>query len=154
MLKRFCVIFALCLLFTSCESIADEMPIQLIADTVGEAVEGYECLSPASVSYIRYCMNSDLSLYRQYLVLYPFSGTVYNEFGIFILNDTADKAAAQKEIKNYLKFKKENWDMRYGATDYEKIEHPLLFSHGRYLFYGILSERDKQAVKQKLKKLL
>ena len=44
--------------------------------------------------------------------------------------------------------------MRYGAGDYAKIKDPLLFSHGKYLFYGILSDADKRAVKAKLKKLL
>ena len=67
------LLLLLCLL--SCESVREDIPVQLLADTVGTKIEGFSHLSQASTEYIRYCMNSDLSLYDEYLILYPFSGT-------------------------------------------------------------------------------
>ena len=98
MFKRICAVLLLSLLLSSCAMSEREIPIQVIADSVGACIEGYEHLSPASISSMQYCMKSDLSLYREYLILYPFSGTEYNEFGIFLLKDGAEKEKAKHEI--------------------------------------------------------
>lgn len=140
------LLLLLCLL--SCESVREDIPVQLLADTVGTKIEGFSHLSQASTDYIRYCMNSDLSLYDEYLILYPFSGTAYNEIGIFKLAAGANGEKALSEIEGYLNFKKKNWDTRYNADEYGKIERARIVRHGRYFLYTILSQAERDAAEK------
>lgn len=145
-MKKVCVLLLFCLLFTSCSQVNDAVPVQILADALGEEIEGYTNLGQASPDYIGYCMQSDLSLYEEYIVLYPFAGTVYNEIGIFKLKDASKKDAGIAEIKRYLAFKKENWDTRYRKEEVSKIENADIVSSGRYLLYTILDPEESAAV--------
>lgn len=147
-MKRLLSLCLACLLLLSlaaCQSVRDDVPVQVIADTVGCKIEGYTHLSPASDDFIRYCMKSDLSLYEEHLVLCPFSGSVYNEIGIFKLLPDADRASALSELETYLAFRKSNWDMRYNADECVKIEHARVVTCGRYLFFAVLSDAERAA---------
>ena len=150
MKKCLSLLFALLLLLClpSCESVRDDIPVQRLADAVGTKIEGFSHLSQASADYIRYCMKSDLSLYDEYLILYPFSGTAYNEIGIFKLAADADGEKALSEIEGYLNFKKKNWDTRYNADEYGKIERARIVRHGRYFLYTILSQAERDAAEK------
>ena len=139
-----CLVCLLLLSFAAC-SVRDDVPVQVIADTVGCKLEGYAHLSPASDDFIRYCMKSDLSLYEEHLILCPFSGSAYNEIGLFKLAADADREEALSELDAYLAFRKSNWDMRYSADECVKIEHARVVSCGRYLFFAILSDAERTA---------
>lgn len=150
MKKYLSMLLALVLPFClpSCESVRDDVPVQLLADAVGAKIEGFSHLSQASTDYIRYCMKSDLSLYDEYLILYPFSGTAYNEIGIFKLAAEADGEKALSEIDGYLNFRKKNWDTRYNADEYGKIESARIIRRGRYFLYTILSQAERDAAEK------
>ena len=150
MKKCLSMLLALLLLLClpSCESVRDDIPVQLLADAVGAKIEGFSHLSQASTDYIRYCMNSDLSLYDEYLILYPFSGTAYNEIGIFKLAAGANGEKALSEIEGYLNFKKKNWDTRYNADEYGKIESARIVRCGRYFLYTILTTAERDAAEK------
>lgn len=142
------IAFALLLCLQSCASVRNDVPVQLLADAVGEKIENFSNLSQASTDYIRYCMKSDLSLYDEYLILYPFSGTAYNEIGIFKLAADADGEKALSELEGYLDFKKKNWDTRYNADEYGKIESARIIRRGRYFLYTILSQAEREAAEK------
>ncbi len=129
----------------ACGAVRDDVPVQVIADAVGSEVDGYTHLSPASDDFIRYCMKSDLSLYEEHLILCPFSGSSYNEIGIFKLTPDADRENALSEVRAYLTFRRANWDMRYNADECIKVEHARVISRGRYLFFAILSDAERNA---------
>ena len=143
-LLSICLVCLLLLSFAAC-GVRDDVPVQVIADTVGCKLESYAHLSPASDDFIRYCMKSDLSLYEEHLVLCPFSGSAYNEIGLFKLAPDADREEALSELDAYLAFRKTNWDMRYSADECIKIEHARVVSCGRYLFFAILSDAERAA---------
>ncbi len=153
-MKKFCVLLVFILLFSSCAMIKDDMPVQLLAMAIGEKIEGFENLAEASTDYIKYCMSSDLSLYSEYIVLYPFSGTKYNEIGIFKVRDKKDLQKGLKELENYLLFKKSNWDTRYMGDEFKKIETAQVKSCGHYILYTILSENESKSAIRKFEKLL
>ncbi len=90
-------------------------------------------------------MKSDLSLYEEHLILCPFSGSSYNEIGIFKLTPDADRESALSEVRAYLAFRRANWDMRYNADECIKVEHARVISRGRYLFFAILSDAERNA---------
>ena len=147
-MKRLLSVCLVCLTLFSlagCGAVRDDVPVQVIADAVGNAVEGYMHLSPASDDFIRYCMKSDLSLYEEHLILCPFSGSSYNEIGIFKLTPDADREKALSEVHAYLAFRKANWDMRYNADECSKVERARVVSCGRYLFFTILSDAERTA---------
>lgn len=147
-MKRLLFVCLVCLTLFSlagCGAVRDDVPVQVIADAVGNAVEGYMHLSPASDDFIRYCMKSDLSLYEEHLILCPFSGSSYNEIGIFKLTPDADHEKALSEVHAYLAFRKANWDMRYNADECSKVERARVVSCGRYLFFTILSDAERTA---------
>ena len=145
-IKKICSILCLLFLLSSCSKVKTEVPVQILAETVGKEIVGYENLTSASADYIRYCMQSDLSLYEEYVILYPFSGTRYNEFGIFKLKNNNDRAAAKAELEKYLAFKKENWDTRYNANEFSKIQSAKIFACEKYLLYTILSPEEANSV--------
>ena len=153
-MKKVCVLLLFCLLFTSCSQVNDAVPVQVLADALGEEIEGYTNLGQASPDYIGYCMQSDLSLYEEYIVLYPFAGTVYNEIGIFKIKDASKKKDSIAEVKRYLAFKKENWDTRYRGEEFSKIESAAVVCHGRYILYTILSLKESEAVCNRFEKEL
>lgn len=153
MQKVFCLL-TVCILLVSCGKINDAIPVQILADSLGKEIEGYENLGQASADYLGYCMSSDLSLYEEYIVLYPFAGTIYNEIGIFKLKDDSKKEEGIAEIERYLAFKKENWDTRYRGNEFTKIENATISAKGRYLLYTILSPEESEAVASRFKKEL
>lgn len=146
-MKRLLSLCLVCLLLPSLAAcgVRDDVPVQVIADTVGCKIEGYAHLSSASDDFIRYCMKSDLSLYEEHLILCPFSGSAYNEIGIFKLTPDADRSRALSELEAYLAFRKLNWDMRYNADECVKIEHARVVTCGRYLFFAVLSDSERAA---------
>ena len=147
-MKRICILCTVCFLLVACAPTNDAVPVQILADALGEKIQGYTDLGPASSDYIAYCMGSDLSLYEEYIVLYPFAGTVYNEIGIFKLKDRSRKEDGIAEIKRYLAFKKENWDTRYRKDELAKIDNASVVCIGRYLLYTILSPTESEAVRK------
>ncbi len=153
MKKGFCLL-AVCFLLTACGQVNDAVPVQILADTLGKEIEGYENLGQASTDYIRYCMRSDLSLFEEYIVLYPFAGTVYNEIGIFKLKDASKNEEGTAEICRYLAFKRQNFDTRYRSDELSKIENAAIVCKGRYLLYTILSPKESQAVCDRFEKEL
>ena len=153
-MKRICFLLLFGLLLTSCAQVNDAVPVQILADALGEEIRGYADLGQASSDYIGYCMSSDLALYEEYIVLYPFAGTVYNEIGIFKLKDTSQKEDGIAEVKRYLAFKKENWDTRYRSDEFSKIENAAVVCHGRYILYTILSPKESKAVCERFKQAL
>ncbi|MBQ9133343.1 MAG: DUF4358 domain-containing protein [Clostridia bacterium] len=153
MKKGFCLFMA-CLLLVSCGQVNDAIPVQILADALGEEIDGYKNLGQASSDYIGYCMSSDLSLYEEYIVLYPFAGTMYNEIGIFKLKDASEKETGIAEIHRYLAFKQQNWDTRYRSDEQSKIENASVVCEGRYLLYTILSPEESAAVTKRFEKEL
>lgn len=153
-MKKICLLLLLCLLFNACAQVNDAVPVQILADALGKEIDGYENLSQASPDYIGYCMSSDLALYEEYIVLYPFAGTVYNEIGIFKLKDASGMENGIAEIKHYLAFKKQNWDTRYRRDELSKIENATIVCEGRYLLYTILSPEEGKAVCKRFKEEL
>lgn len=139
---------------TSCAVAKDTVPVQILAACVGEEIDGFENLAEASTDYIKYCMSSDLSLYSEYIVLYPFSGTEYNEVGIFKVKDEGDVGDGKNEIEGYLKFKKDNWDTRYMGEEFNKIENAKVTSFGKYIMYTILNEDETKEATEKFIKTL
>lgn len=142
----FFLCFALATALVSCNTVSADVPVQVIADRVGSQLEEYPQLSAASDDYIRYCMKSDLSLYEEHLLLCPYAGNNYTELGIFKLTADADRDAACAELKRYLAFKEENWDMRYRADDFVRVAHARVLVHGRYCFFAIVSDKARSAV--------
>lgn len=153
-MKKFLCLLTVCLLLASCGQVNDAVPVQILADALGKEIDGYENLGQASSDYISYCMNSDLSLYEEYIVLYPFAGTVYNEIGIFKLKDASETEEGIAEIRRYLAFKKRNWDTRYRSDELSKIENAVVTCEGRYLLYTILNPDESQAVANRFEKEL
>lgn len=150
MKRLFVLCLAVCLLLplAACQSIRDDVPVQIIADAVGSKIEGYANLSAASDDYLRYCMKSDLSLYEEHLLLCPYAGQVYNEIGIFKLTPDADREQALSELQGYLAFRTANWDMRYKADECAKVEHARILTRGRYCFFAILSDAERAAAEK------
>ncbi|MBQ8837045.1 MAG: DUF4358 domain-containing protein [Clostridia bacterium] len=153
-MKKICFLLVLCILLCSCSSVKDDIPVQILAASLGEEIDGFENMAEASTDYIKYCMNSDLSLYSEYIVLYPFAGTVYNEFGIFKVKDKANLDKGIEEVNNYLAFKKSNWDTRYKSEELNKIEKAKTVNIGRYILYVILGSEDSAEVIEKFKEEL
>lgn len=153
-MKKVCLLLIFCFLFTSCSLVKDDMPVQLLAMAIGEKIEGFSNLAEASTDYIKYCMSSDLSLYSEYIVLYPFSGSKYNEIGIFKVRDKNNLQKGINEVNNYLKFKKSNWDTRYMGEEFKKIETAKIKSCGHYILYTILSESESKSAVRKFEKML
>ena len=153
-MKKLCILLILFFLFSSCSMIKDDMPVQLLSMAIGEKIEGFENLAEASTDYIKYCMGSDLSLYSEYIVMYPFSGTKYNEIGLFKVKDKKDLQKGINEVENYLKFKKSNWDTRYMGEEFKKIETAQIKSCGHYILYTILSESENKSAVRRFEKML
>lgn len=153
-MKKLCCLLLVVCLFTACGSVRDDMPVQILAAALGEEIEGFENLTSASADYIRYCMGSDLSLYEEYVVLYPFSGTEYNEIGVFKLKNADDIGKGREELQKYLTFKKDNWDTRYNGEEFNKIETSRIQTCGRYLLYTILATNEANAVTERFEKEL
>ena len=153
-MKKLCFLLVLCSLFTSCSAVKDDMPVQLLAMAIGEKIIGFENLSEASSDYIEYCMGSDLSPYSEYIVMYPFAGDIYNEFGIFKIRNEKDLQNAIKEVERYISFKKSNWDTRYMGEEFEKIENAQVVTRGKYILYTILSASEGKTAKRKFEKML
>lgn len=153
-MKKLCFLLVLCFLFTACAAIKDDMPVQLLAMSLGEKIEGFENLAEASSDYIKYCMSSDLSLYSEYIVLYPFAGTKYNEIGIFKVRDKGEIQNGIKEVEKYLLFKKSNWDTRYMGEEFKKIENAKVTAYGNYILYTVLSENEAKTAIKTFKKML
>lgn len=145
-MKRLFIAVMICLLLPSCASAQKDLPVQILGQTLGTEIENFENLGIASVDYLRYCMQSDLSLYDEYLVLYPFAGTEYKEIGIFKLKDASDKASAKTEILAYLAFKEKNWDTRYNGDEFSKIQNAKIIIGGRYILYTILAPEESDRV--------
>lgn len=145
-MKKFCFVLVFCLILASCSGVKDDIPVQILAASLGEEIGGFENMAEASTDYIKYCMGSDLSIYSEYIVLYPFAGTVYNEFGIFKVDDKADLDKGIEEVSNYINFKKENWDTRYNGEEFEKIEKAEVTNCGRYILYTILGDGERKEV--------
>ena len=153
-MKKLCISMVLCLLLTSCSKVKDDVPVQILATELGNEIDGYNNMAEASTDYINYCMNSDLSLYSEYIVLYPFAGTVYNEFGIFKVKNSDDIDKGIEEVKYYLNFKKENWDTRYLGEEFAKIEKAEVTTFGKYILYTILGDEEKKDVIDEFKENL
>ena len=153
-MKAFIVTVFLCAFLTSCTAVKDTVPVQILAASLGEEIEGFENLAEASTDYIKYCMSSDLSLYSEYIVLYTFAGTEYNEIGIFKVKNTSDTKAGAKEAERYLKFKKDNWDNRYRGDESKKIENAKVTVLCNYILYNVLEEKEASMVTKKFQSLL
>ncbi|MBE6679433.1 MAG: DUF4358 domain-containing protein [Ruminococcaceae bacterium] len=153
-MKKLCILFVLCFLFTACSTVKDDMPVQLLAMAVGEKIEGFDNLSEASTDYIKYCMTSDLSIYSEYIVMYPFAGSQYNEFGIFKVRDKNNLQSGVKEVENYISFKKSNWDTRYMGEEFKKIDNAKVTVCGHYILYTILSENESKSAARKFENML
>ena len=102
----------------------------------------------ASRDYLEYCMG-DLEPFEEYIVLYPFAGTEYNEIGIFKIRADIDKQEAQTRLEKYLTFKRKNWDTRYKGDEFAKIENASITSCGRYVLYAILDDAERAAVSKR-----
>ena len=150
-MKKLSIALLICLLLASCSPIKDDMPVQILAAELSDEISGFENLTEASADYIKYCMKSDLSLYSEYIVLYPFAGTTYNEIGIFKVKNADDIDKGVKEVNNYLNFKKENWDTRYLGDEFKKIENAKITPFGQYILYTILSENESKDVIEEFK---
>ncbi len=153
-MKKLCILLVFCFLFTACSAVKDDMPVQLLAMSIGKKINGFENLAEASSDYIKYCMNSDLSLYSEYIVLYPFAGTKYNEIGIFKVRDKGEIQNGIKEVEKYLLFKKSNWDTRYMGEEFDKIKNAKVTAYGNYILYTILSENEAKTAIKNFKKML
>lgn len=153
-MKKLCILLVFCFLFTACSAVKDDIPVQLLAMSIGKKINGFENLAEASSDYIKYCMNSDLSLYSEYIVLYPFAGTKYNEIGIFKVRDKGEIQNGIQEVEKYLLFKKSNWDTRYMGEEFEKIENAKVTAYGNYILYTILSENEAKTAIKNFKKML
>ena len=153
-MRKVCFLIIFCLLISGCESVKNDMPVQLVAEKLGEKISNFEHLGTASADYIKYCMQSDLTLYAEYTVLYPFSGTKYNEIGIFKVKSNDDLSKGLKEVKNYLLFKKSNWDTRYNSQELSKINNAKICHCGNYILYTILAENEESAVIKEFKTVL
>lgn len=153
-MKKLCILLVFCFLFTACSAVKDDIPVQLLAMSIGKKINGFENLAEASSDYIKYCMNSDLSLYSEYIVLYPFAGTKYNEIGIFKMRHKEEIQNGIKEVEKYLLFKKSNWDTRYMGEDFDKIKNAKVTAYGNYILYTILSENESKTAIKNFKKML
>ncbi len=111
-------------------------------------------MSEASTDYIKYCTGNDLSIFSEYIILYPFSGTEYNEYGIFKVSEKQNAKKGIDVIKTYLSFKKSNWDTRYMGEEYTKICNAKITSKGDYILYTILSDEESKSVEKLFGKLL
>ena len=145
-MKKLLLTAIICIIIVSCSAPKDDIPVQILATTLGEKIDGFENLTQASDDYIKYCMESDLSLYSEYIVLYPFAGTEYNEIGIFKVDDANNTDEGIKEVEKYLMFKKSNWDTRYKNDEFSKIENAKITSCGKYILYTILSDAEMESV--------
>ena len=153
-MKKLLFTLIVCLLLMSCNSVKDDVPVQILAESLGKNITDFSNLSEASSDYIKYCMKSDLSLYSEYVVMYPFSGTKYNEIGIFKVKDQDSASDAAKELESYLMFKKSNWDTRYKGEEFSKIEHAKITTCGNYILYTILDEKEQENVIKQFQKEL
>lgn len=148
-MRKFILFFlTLLMLLPSCTKIRDDIPIQLLAQSVGEEIKGFENMAQASRDYLEYCMG-DLEPFEEYIVLYPFAGTEYNEIGIFKIRADIDKQEAQIRLEKYLTFKRKNWDTRYKGDEFAKIENASITSCGRYVLYAILDDAERAAVSKR-----
>ena len=152
MKKIFCIVI-LCIFLTSC-SVKNDVPVQIIADALGEHISNFDNMAQASEDYMKYCMNSDLSMFSEYIVLYPFSGKKYTEIGIFKMQENEKTSDGIKILERYLNFKKQNWDTRYMGDEYAKIESAKITSCGPYILYTILDESESTKVSKEFKKQL
>ncbi len=150
-MKKLLVTAFICLLLVSCTAVKDDMPVQILASELGEEINGFKNLAEASTDYIKYCMNSDLGLYSEYIVLYPFSGTTYSEIGIFKIKNLKEIDKGVDEINGYLKFKKDNWDTRYLGDEFKKIENAKVTTFGKYILYTVLTEDESNKVIKEFK---
>ncbi len=148
-MKKTIFIIALCIFITSCTTAKDTVPVQIIAEYIGTEINGFENLAEASEDYIKYCMKSELELYSEYIVLYPFAGNTYNEFGIFKVHKEDDIKRGIEEIRGYLAFKTENWDTRYMGSEFDKIKNAKVYSFGKYILYTILSPNDSKTANER-----
>ena len=153
MLKKLLAI-CLCLSLFACSDVRDDIPVQILSERLLENINGSENMSEASTDYIKYCMESDLGIYSEYIVLYPFAGKIYNEIGIFKVRDEKDVEKAVSEVKSYITFKTENWDTRYMGEEFEKIKNSEIVPLGKYVLYTILSENEQKKVVEEYKKQL
>lgn len=153
MKKVFIFVFA-CIFISSCSTAKDTVPVQILAASLGNKINGFENMTEVSTDYIKYCMNSDLSLYSEYIVLYPFSGTEYNEIGIFKVKCEKSIEKGVAEVKNYLLFKKSNWDTRYMEDEFVKIENAEVCTLGKYILYAILNDGERENVIKTFEEIL
>ena len=153
-MRKLCIAVIFCMFFSGCASYKNDVPVQLIATTLCKKIEGSENLAEASPDYIKYCMDSDLSLFSEYIVLYPFAGIEYNEIGIFKVKSLDDIKAATAEIDRYILFKKSNWDTRYLNDEFKKTDNSKPIICGNYIFYTILSKEESNAAINIFEKLI
>lgn len=152
-MKKLFSIVILSILITSC-SVKKDVPVQIIASSLGEHISNFENMAEASDDYVKYCMNSDMAIFSEYIILYPFSGTEYTEIGIFKISDENKISDGIKIIDGYINFKKENWDTRYMDDEFAKIENAKITSCGPYILYTILDANESKQVIKKFKNQL
>ena len=149
-MKRLLAIFIFCCILVSCTA-KEDMPVQILAQELGEEIENFDNLAEADDDYIKHCMNSDLSLYSEYIVMSPSQGDAYNEFGIFKVKDMNDINKGIEEVKKYLNFKKENFDAKYSTDEYKKIENAKVTRFGKYILFTALNEAESKEVEKEFR---
>ena len=139
-MKRFFAIILFCSVLISCSATKEEMPVQILAQKLGEEINDFENLTEASDDYIKKHLNSDLSLYSEYIVLYSSSSAVKNELGIFKVKDMNDISKGMTEVKKYI-----------NANCSKNIEKASFTRYGKYILFTILSLEESNNVERKFR---
>lgn len=157
MKKTALVTLALVMIFcaVSCAGSAyrDDVSTTDIAVDIGRKISNGDTMVPADEFYLSSFNPDYTSLITEYRIEYTTSGTLFDEFGIFKVENTDDTDGIVKMIEEYKTMRVDN-DMGYLPAELPKIKNAKTKVCGKYVMYAFLSDADSSIAFDEFEKAL
>ncbi len=130
----------------SCNSTTynNDVAISDIAAAIDTKLSNADVLIAVDEAQLDYFNSEYSALVTEYTIKISSSGTLFDEYGIFKVENEADTADIVKMIEEYIEFRVDA-DMGYLPTELPKIKNGKTKSIGNYVIYAFLSDADTDA---------
>lgn len=115
-----------------------------LSEAVAKKLSNPDILVSTDEYFIEYFNEEYASLAKEFSAKQSNSGTSFDEYGIFKVNDQADTAKIKTMIEEYIQFRIDA-DMGYVPEELPKIKNAEIKIIGNYVAYAFLSDSDKTA---------
>lgn len=115
-----------------------------IASAVQNKLSNASVLVSADELYLSSFNSSYTSLISDWTIMYSSTGMLFDEFGIFKVENTADTDSIVTMINEFIQLRIDG-DMGYVPDELPKIKNAKTKVCGKYVMYAFLSEGDASA---------